>query len=206
MSGQDSEPRAAGRGRESVNAVTAALGGRIRALRLERGLSLRTVAAAAQVSPSLLSQIERGDASPSLVSLVAIADALVVRPGVLLGDDAAAEDTKSPVVRREERRVIDDELCRREYLMHLDDPLLEVAELIVAPGGQSRPHLARHSGRDYGVVITGEIVVEFDSRTETLRRGDYIAFDADSPHRLVNRSKKPARVLWIIAHGRPAGP
>lgn len=189
-----------------MNAVTAALGGRIRALRLERGLSLRTVAAAAQVSPSLLSQIERGEASPSLVSLVAIADALVVRPGVLLGDDAAAEDTKSPVVRREERRVIDDELCRREYLMHLDDPLLEVAELIVAPGGQSRPHLARHSGRDYGVVITGEIVVEFDSRTETLRRGDYIAFDADSPHRLVNRSKKPARVLWIIAHGRPAGP
>ena len=130
----------------------------------------------------------------------------MVRPGVLLGDDAAAEDTKSPVVRRDQRRVIDDELCRREYLMHLDDPLLEVAELIVAPGGQSRPHLARHSGRDYGVVITGEIVVEFDSRIETLRRGDYIAFDADSPHRLVNRSKKPARVLWIIAHGRPAVP
>ena len=182
MTDESSEAKPAGRnGQGSGNTVASALGGRLRAVRLERGLSLRAVAAAAQVSPSLLSQIERGEASPSLVSLVAIADALVVRPGVLLEDDTAAYETTSPVVRRNQRRVIDDELCRREYLMHLDDPLLEVAELIVAPGGQSRPRLARHSGRDYGVVMTGEIVVEFEGRSETLKRGDYIAFDARPP-------------------------
>jgi transcriptional regulator with XRE-family HTH domain len=203
MSKQGTNTRPAGRnGRGSGHSVTAALGGRIRTLRLERGLSLRTVASAAQVSPSLLSQIERGEASPSLISLVAIADALVVRPGVLLEDDASNVATASPVVRRSERRVVDDELCRREYLMHLDDPYLEVAELIVAPGGQSRPRLAKHSGRDYGVVITGEIVVEFEGRSETLRGGDYIAFDAKHAHRIVNRSRKPSRVLWIIAHDR----
>lgn len=188
--------------RRSPNSVTAGLGGRVRALRLERGLSLRTVAGSAQISPSLLSQIERGEASPSLVSLVAIADALVVRPGVLLDDEEGRAETQSPVVRRDERRVIDDELCRREYLMHLDDPYLEVVELFVAPGGQSRPRLARHSGRDYGVVVTGQIVVEFEGRSETLRQGDYIAFDAEHAHRIVNQSGKAARVLWIIAHDR----
>lgn len=186
--------------RRSPNSVTAGLGARVRSLRLERGLSLRTVAAAAQVSPSLLSQIERGEASPSLVSLVAIADALVVRPGVLLDESGGGGGDSSPVIRRDERRVIDDEMCRREYLMHLDDPYLEVAELVVAPGGCSRPLLAKHSGRDYGVVINGQIVVEFEGRTETLRTGDYIAFDADQAHRIVNESKREARVLWIIAH------
>jgi transcriptional regulator with XRE-family HTH domain len=206
MSEEISEARPAVRnGRGSAKSLTAALGGRIRALRLERGLSLRTVASAAQVSPSLLSQIERGEASPSLVSLVAIADALVVRPGVLLEDGADGEASASPVVRREQRRVIDDEQCRREYLMHLDDPYLEVAELIVAPGGHSRPQLARHSGRDYGVVTQGELVVEFEGRSERLRRGDYIAFEAELPHRIVNQSAKTARVLWIIAHPR-SGP
>lgn len=189
-------------GRRAANSATAGLGGRVRALRRERGLSLRTVATAAQISPSLLSQIERGEASPSLVSLVAIADALVVRPGVLLDDETGSGESKSPVVRRGERKVIDDDMCRREYLMHLDDPYLEVAELMVAPGGQSRPQLARHSGRDYGVVITGQIVVEFEGRSETLRQGDYIAFDAERAHRIVNQSSKPARVLWIIAHDR----
>ena len=182
--------------------VTASLGGRIRALRLERGLSLRSVATLAQISPSLLSQIERGDASPSLVSLVAIADALAVRPGQLLDDPPGEGEPVSPVVRRGERRVIDDDQCRREYLMHLDDPFLEVAELVVAPGGQTRPALARHSGRDYGVVISGQIVVEFESRREVLRQGDYIAFDADQPHRMINEASRPARVLWIIAHDR----
>jgi len=189
--------------RREAHSVTAGLGARIKTLRLERDLSLRTVAAQAQVSPSLLSQIERGEASPSLISLVAIADALDVRPGRLLDDDGADEPAPSPVVRRAERRVVDDALCRREYLMHLDDPYLEVAELIVAPGGESRPRLAHHSGRDYGVVITGEIVIEFENgRSETLKRGDYIAFDAEIPHRAVNRSSRGARVLWIIAHDR----
>src|SRR5258705_310851 len=92
-----------GASRREAHSVTAGLGARIRALRLERGLSLRSVAAGAQVSPSLLSQIERGEASPSLVSLVAIADALVVRPGVLLDDHSGATTSASPVVRRKER-------------------------------------------------------------------------------------------------------
>lgn len=189
--------------RTSARSVTEGLGSRIRALRAERGLSLRAVAGAAQISPSLLSQIERGDASPSLVSLVAIADALVVRPGVLLGDDEDAV-TSSPVIRRDERRVIDDDLCRREYLMHLDDPYLEVAELFLAPGGSSRPALARHSGRDYGVVIEGQVTVELEGRREVLEEGDYIAFDADWPHRVVNESGGAARILWLIAHDRSA--
>ena len=183
--------------------VTATLGARIRALRLARQLSLRAVAADAQVSASLLSQIERGEASPSLLSLVAIADALGVRPGVLLDDRGGAEEEDpSIVVRREQRLVIDDELCRREYLMHLDDPFLEVAELTFAPGGASRPALASHSGRDYGVVVSGQIVLELGDQEETLRRGDYVAFDGDRPHRIVNRSTRPARVIWIIAHDR----
>ena len=192
---QNANPRKGG-------SVTASLGSRIRALRLERGLSLRSVAALAQISPSLLSQIERGDASPSLVSLVAIADALVVRPGQLLDEHPGESHPVSPVVRRGQRRVIDDEQCRREYLMHLDDPFLEVAELVVAPGGHTRPHLARHSGRDYGIVISGQIVVEFESGREILRQGDYIAFDAAQPHRVVNETSRSARVLWIIAHDR----
>lgn len=180
--------------------VTSSLGRRIRSLRLERGLSLRAVAAIAQVSPSLLSQIERGDASPSLVSLVAIADALVVRPGQLLDDPAEENGENSLVIRRGERRVIDDEQCRREYLMHLDDPYLEVAELVVAPGGSTRPRLASHSGRDYGIVISGQVTVELEGSREILRQGDYIAFEAVQPHRVVNETKRPARVLWIIAH------
>lgn len=184
--------------------VTATLSRRIRVLRNERGLSLRSVAAIAQISPSLLSQIERGEASPSLVSLMAIADALAVRPGALL-DEASAAPSRSRVVRRDERRVINDKLCRREYLMHADDPQLEVAELLMPPGGSSRPALAKHPGRDYGIVLEGTAIVEFSSGREVLVEGDYIAFDSDDPHRIVNESDADVRVIWIVAsEGGPA--
>jgi transcriptional regulator with XRE-family HTH domain len=181
--------------------LTAALSRRLRQLRTERGLSLRAVAKTAQVSPSLLSQIERGEASPSLLSLVAIADALGVRPGHLLEDPDHHEE-RSPVLRRDQRRVIEDRLCRREYLMHLDDPYLEVAELHLPPGGSSRPSLAAHSGRDYGIVIEGSAVAELSTRRELMQTGDYIAFGAEIPHRLVNESDHDTRLIWIIAHGR----
>lgn len=185
--------------------VTPNLSRRLRTARQERGMSLEAVAQKAQVSTSLLSQIERGKASPSLVSLVAIADALMVRPGDLL-DEASDQEARSPVVRHSERHVIEDAGCRFEYMMHLDDPMLEVAEMIIKPGTASRPHLAGHTGRDYGIVLKGTVRVEFENDSQILRKGDYIAFDSEAPHRLVNETSQDVRVIWIIAHeGSPRG-
>ncbi len=194
------QPRVSGSARQSPKVVTETVGRRVRAIRGERGLSARTVAAAAQISPSLLSGIERGTASPSLVSLVAIAEALGVRPGELLEREDEATMGESNVVRKEERRVIDDRRCRREYLMHVDDPYLEVAELLLPPGGASRPALARHSGRDYAIVLTGTATVELGNGSEVLSEGDYIAFDSDAPHRVVNNSTEESRLIWIVAY------
>lgn len=185
--------------------ITPVLSRRLRAARRDRGLSLAAVAEKAQISTSLLSQIEHGKASPSLVSLVAISDALMLRPGDLL-DDESPEHAISPVVRQSERHVIDNSGCRFEYMMHLDDPMLEVAELLLRPGTATRPHLASHTGRDYGVVLEGTVTVEFDSGTEVLEEGDYVAFDADAPHRVINATKKDARVIWIIAHDKSTDP
>jgi transcriptional regulator with XRE-family HTH domain len=177
---------------------TEALGIRLRELRVRRGQTLRSVAEKADVSPSLLSQIERGEASPSLLSLAAIAEALAVRPSDLLEGDAQ-HAPRSPVVRRAERRVIEDPQCRREYMMELDDPYLHVAEVQIIPGGSSRPGAGSHSGRDYGIVIEGRVTIELGDRREVLEQGDYIAFDAQQPHRLLNETKRPVRVLWVMA-------
>jgi uncharacterized cupin superfamily protein len=84
--------------------------------------------------------------------------------------------------------------------------MLDVAELLLRPGTATRPHLASHTGRDYGVVLEGTVTVEFDSGTEVLEEGDYVAFDADAPHRVINATKKDARVIWIIAHDKSTDP
>jgi transcriptional regulator with XRE-family HTH domain len=155
------------------------------------------VAEQAHVSSSLLSQIERGEAHPSLVSLVAIAQALGVRPGSFI-DDYPDSDFDSPVVRAKDRQVLDAPFCRREYLLHSDDPLA-MAEISLPPGGYSRPAPAAHAGRDYGLVLEGSVVVKLDDKDFELAAGDCIAFDGASPHRVVNASdRETARVLWIV--------
>lgn len=196
-----SEEKGTTTSRNAADAVTSALGPKLRSLRQERDQTLREVAANAQISTSLLSQIERGDVSPSLTTLVAVAHALAIRPGALLVNDEA-EHSSSPVVRRNERRVMSDDMCRREYLMHLDDPNLEVSEIVLVPHGVSMPVLTSHAGRDYGIVVEGTVTVELENRREVLEPGDYVAFDAEIPHRLANETDKPARLFWIIAHGK----
>jgi glyoxylate utilization-related uncharacterized protein len=55
------------------------------------------------------------------------------------------------------------------------------------------------------VVLKGRISIEFPTRVEHLGEGDYIAFDASEPHRIVNDSEAPARVLWFVLHERHVG-
>lgn len=176
------------------------LGRRVKAVRTRVGLSLRDVAKKAQVSASLLGQVERGEASPSLLSLVAIADALGTTAGALLDGGTGASTMPHLVTKRDERRVVAAEFCRREYLMDPHDPLAEVAEFEVPPGGYSRTELAAHSGRDYGIITKGTLTVELEDDAHELREGDYIAFDGATPHRVVNNGDSVARAYWLVVH------
>src|SRR5712691_10638385 len=85
------------------------LGRRIRKLRLERGLTLQAVAGTARVSQSLISQVERGLASPSINTLRRIAGALDVPIAALflggdMSDDESDRAGRRLVVRRHERK------------------------------------------------------------------------------------------------------
>lgn len=188
-----------GEAADTRDSIAADLGRRVKTIRNRRGLSLRDVAAVAQVSPSLLGQIERGEASPSLLSLVAISDALGTTAGALLDGDSP-ESRSGIVTRKAERRIVDAEFCRREYLMNPHDQLAEVAEFHVPPGGYSRHQLAGHSGRDYGIVTAGTLVVELGNESFELNEGDYIAFDGSTPHRMRNPGETAARAYWVVVH------
>lgn len=183
--------------------VIRTVGARLKQLRVRRDMSLRTVAARADVSPSLLSSIERGQTNPSLVSLMALADALGVRPGVLLDTDE--DDSHQVVIPREDRRIMDAPFCRREYMMRLDDPAIEACELVVPPDGYSRSIVASHSGRDYALVLAGQPTLVLGDQEHELAPGDFTFFEGSTPHRLVNHGKVEARVFWVVVFADRAG-
>jgi mannose-6-phosphate isomerase-like protein (cupin superfamily) len=75
----------------------------------------------------------------------------------------------------------------------------------VGGSSSSNDKLVRHSGREYGIILEGELEVTVGFETHTLEPGDSISFDSQQPHRLANRTDSPATAIWFVI-GRRSDP
>jgi transcriptional regulator with XRE-family HTH domain len=187
-----------------------ALGGEIRTLRRERGLSAGALARRCGVSPSLISQVERGLTAPSLEVLWAIAKALAVPMGTFFqapGPNAAGPEPepvagafpKAVVVRADRRKRLG--LTPSLTYQLLSPDLQHKIEFIWAefsPGEEGPLEPFIHPGEEQMVVIQGEMHVWIGDEVWVLGPGDAITFDSAIPHRAGNRGKEPAMVIAAI--------
>jgi quercetin dioxygenase-like cupin family protein len=83
-------------------------------------------------------------------------------------------------------------------LTAIAEPDTEFLEIQYAPGAESGKNMSSHSGREFGLVLQGELIVELGFETYTLQTGDSIIFDSTTPHRLTNNGDTPMRALWVV--------
>jgi transcriptional regulator with XRE-family HTH domain/quercetin dioxygenase-like cupin family protein len=216
-----------------------AIGEKLRSIRQQHQMSLRELANKADVSASMLSQIETGKAYPSVRSLYNIADALSVPvdyffpeegsnntpafesdarvAGVMTASEmreasvhrttAAIESvirtlSPTPVVHANNRPTI--ELkggVTWSRLTMFAEAGAEFLEITYAPGATSGASMSHHEGREFGLILEGELVVELGFDTYILRSGDSIILDSTTPHRLTNQGTQPMRALWVVLSG-----
>ena len=179
------------------------IGEQLRARRHALGLSLRTLADRLGVSPSLISQIERGRANPSVSTLYAIVAELDVSLDELLFTErrATANRVAGPIQRGNERhriRLASGVLWER--LTTVSEPGVEFLYVIYEVGGASSAEDAyqRHSGHEWGYVISGELHVTIGFREYVLEPGDSISLDSTTPHRLANHGDTPVHAIWFV--------
>ena len=195
------------------------VGERLRARRKDRGLSLRELADRLRVSPSLISQIERGRARPSVSTLFAIVTELDASLDELLFNDerpsggstanaAEASTHPSPVQQAGSRHHI--RLASGvtwERLTTTSQPGVEFLFVVYDVGGASSPGdtYQNHSGYEWGYVISGvlEVIIGFDRYV--LQPGDAVSLDSSVPHRLANAGDTPVHAIWFVM-GRDADP
>jgi XRE family transcriptional regulator, regulator of sulfur utilization len=180
-----------------------ALGTRVRALREGMGLSLRDLAARSGVSPPMLSQVERGETSPTLAIAERIAGGLELTLSQLLRLD---ERGHLVVIRAGERRVRSRRGHRAEELTPpLPGQRADVSMHALAPGaatGRSGvPPLHEPGARETMVVLSGTVTLVIDSDRHDLSEGDSVTFDADLPHQFENGSDSRAEFLAVVAAG-----
>jgi XRE family transcriptional regulator, regulator of sulfur utilization len=182
-----------------------ALGPRIRALRESMSLSLRDLAARSGVSAPMLSQVERGETSPTLQLATRIAHGLELRLSQLLRLD---EDGAVTVVRSSERRKGPDGAAGHSYEI-LTPPLpgqrAELSRHTLAPGavtgGPGDPPMHEPGSRETALVEAGTVVLHCDGTRYQLAAGDCVTFDADLPHHFENPADQPAGLLAVVSAG-----
>jgi XRE family transcriptional regulator, regulator of sulfur utilization len=182
-----------------------ALGTRVRALREAEGLSLRDLAERSGVSAPMLSQVERGETSPTVAVAERIAAGLELRLSQLLRLD---EEGAVVVVRRDERRK--GPAGGRGHRYELLTPPLpglraEVSRHELAPGartgGAGDPPMHEPGSRETAVVDQGTVALVCDGERHELREGDCVTFDADLPHHFENPGPGPAALLAVVTAG-----
>lgn len=172
------------------------VGARIRAMRLRQQMTLRDVAERTGVSVSMLSMLERGVSTASVGTLVAVASAL----GVHMYDLFAHRDGTdgSPVTRLSEQTVVRLGEGTTRRVAHNDAVAgLELAINEYDVDGASGPSATHHDGREFGVLISGQLTVELDGQSHVLEPGDVIAYSSDRPHRIANTGTERAVAVWV---------
>jgi transcriptional regulator with XRE-family HTH domain len=158
------------------------LGGAIRRRRHAASLTLATVSERAGISVSMLSQVERGLLDPSLDTLRSIAEALGTAPFRLL----AEEGTAATVVRRSDRRSLEDEsgALRAELLSPSSEGPFELAIWHLQPGRSKLGDARAHPGEEANLLLQGRAQLEIGDERIELAEGDCVTFDPRKPHRL----------------------
>lgn len=173
------------------------IGPAVRARRKRLGLTLAQLAAQSGLSAPFISQVERGHAAPSIVSLLALAKGLGVEVSYFL-----SVPKPSQIVRRASKREVIDAGFSARYVRlsgKHEERKLE-ALLIEVPPGNGTPTATR-DGEGFWYVLSGVLEMTVGAERFSLGAGDSAHFDQRHPYSMKNPGDDVLRMLWV---GTPA--
>jgi transcriptional regulator with XRE-family HTH domain len=198
------------------------IGPRIRAERERRNVTIRALARVIGVSPSLISQIETGKSQPSVSSLYSITSALALSLEDLFDANDADEPATSPApasatnlrylgtdrakavgphVSADDRELLTlDSGVTWERLGQVPHHHVDFLLVTYPPGSASSldGRLMRHSGTEYGYLISGMLELNLGFDKYVLAAGDSVCFESTKPHGYRNDGKVPAIGVWFV--------
>ncbi|BDG04559.1 helix-turn-helix domain-containing protein [Anaeromyxobacter oryzae] len=202
------EPRPAPDVREQAATgkdLTPVVGGNLRRLRGQRGLSLEKLSKVSGVSRAMLGQIELGQSAPTINVLWKISSALGVPFSALISARASGG---LHILRGEQAKVLSshDGSFSSRALFPFDEPRrVEFYELRLAPGGVEKADAHNPGTIENLVVAQGAVEIEVGNRKEQLGAGDAIVFEADAPHVYRSRADGESVMYLVMTYADTVG-
>lgn len=180
--------------------MTRQIGDDIRALRKSRAITLRELASAIGRSLGWLSQIERGQTTPSVRDLGLIADYFGINLSFFFRSASRSEEERGLILRAADRTPIgsSETGLTEELLSPSLSGSFEMIKSIFAPGASSGGLAPAREKEDGGVLISGRLQITIGALNTELAPGDSFQF-AGKPYGWANPYDEPAVVIWVVS-------
>lgn len=173
-------------------------GNKINQLRIEKNMTLKDLAEKCNLSVAFLSQIERGLASPAIISLNAIAEALDVDLSYFFSIPKKEQTIISRGYEQIPFVVKHSNYIYSELSQPLDERKLEIMHLTILPGKEEDyPAIGSHIGEEFIYVLEGVVTLIYDDKQYDLFPGDSAHYMAGVPHTWRNNTNKLVKLLSI---------
>ncbi|MDN3921621.1 helix-turn-helix domain-containing protein [Roseateles violae] len=178
------------------------VGATLQNLRQAQGLSLDELSRRAGVSKSMLSQIERNQANPTVAVVWRLANALRVELSELLGGERVVAPAIETVPAHATPAMSSpDGLCQLRILGPIDlAGQFEWYQLTVQPGGALESAAHEPGSREHLSVLSGALEISAAGGTQQLKAGETARYAVDGPHAIRNGSEQPAVALLVVLH------
>ena len=171
------------------------IGGKIKELRVQKGLTQEELADRAELSKGFISQLERDLTSPSIATLVDILQCL----GTDLKDFFSEEPEEQIVFHKEDYfEKLENELRYKiEWIIpNAQKNMMEPIRLTLSPGGSTYPDNP-HEGEEFGYVLSGSVKLILGKRTIKVKKGESFYFTANATHYITANEKTGAVLIWV---------
>ncbi|UCG51667.1 MAG: helix-turn-helix transcriptional regulator [Candidatus Latescibacterota bacterium] len=174
------------------------LGKRIKRVREGKHLTLKNIEAAASISATHISEIERGKTSPTLGALIRISKALGKDPAYFIEEEELGEVSLVTLENRIRESLGDGAGTLERLTYSIPGGGLQACVITLERGKSHREDPHTHHGNEAAVVLTGRLLFKVGEEEFELGEGDSIFYDALEPHAYLNASDRDgASMIWI---------
>ena len=174
------------------------IGEKIIEYRNQKQMTIKEVAQIAGVTPSMLSQIERGLSNPSINTLKMIAKALEVP---LFNFFKENKNSEQLVVRKDKRIKLtfpENNNLMYEMLSPSSNGDIQLMSMVLTPSTQTSEELMDHIGEEVAVVLDGTVDLHLENEIITLYKGDSVKILPHMRHKWVNSYEKTSKIIFAV--------
>lgn len=186
---------------KEIERIVARLGEKIKAIRMEKGWSLKNLSDRSGISAAAIHKIESNGITPTITTMMKISDALGKKISNFVEEGPGDKDVC--LINSNERKPVFtfkkgldlQGISAKQY----GEFIMTAAYATVKVGASSGKKSMSHRGEELVYCLQGRMRFEVNKKTYDLRPGDSLHFRTHLDHKWKNIGKVPAKLLWVLS-------